>query len=232
VSSSSDDEMDDVYDLPASSERQAATNEWLQYCSIVKKHNKFPTFKKKGLIDLGKVQVGIVEERGRDIEASHPFRKCNLADFIDKTGYFDLVKFLAFNKQSFPYLHKLACCIASMRTNEVGCEQFFSIAGYVSNPRRASLKVKHYECMAMLKHNLQQVYVDEDWVAKEYLSTEKNKGWDESETKNDELVDKLEKELLAEDLGVDMEMTGADEQEVVEVEDSDETDDDETAGST
>jgi hypothetical protein len=80
-------------------------------------------------------------ERGEDIEASHPFKKCNLADFNDGRGYFDLVKFIGFNRQSFPFIYRRACCLASMRVNEVGCERFFSIAGYVSNPRRTSLKV-------------------------------------------------------------------------------------------
>jgi hypothetical protein len=99
-------------------------------------------FRKEGLVQIGGISFGVVEERGDDMEASHPFKTCNLADFIDKTGYFDLVNFVGFNSQSFPFIYKLACCLAALRTNEVGCECFFSIAGYVSNPRRTRLKVK------------------------------------------------------------------------------------------
>jgi hypothetical protein len=117
-------------------------------------------YKKEGLLELGNIPFGVVLERGEDIEASHPFKKCNLADFIDGKGYFDLVKFIGFNPQSFPFIYRLACCLASMRVNEVGCERFVSIAGYVSNPRHTSLKVRHYtrEALAMLKLNIQKIY--------------------------------------------------------------------------
>jgi hypothetical protein len=142
----------------------------------VKTSRHFPKkLKKEGLVEIGEIRFGVVKERGEDLDASHPFRKCNLADFIDKTGYFDLVKFVGFNHQLFPFIYKLACCLAALRTNEVGCERFFSIAGYVSNPRRTSLKVKHYEALAMLKLNMRNIYIDEDWVVQQYLNMERNK---------------------------------------------------------
>jgi hypothetical protein len=50
--------------------------------------------------------------------------------------------------------------------NEVGCEHFFSIAGYVSNTRQMRLKVK-------LKQNMQQIYFDEDWVVEQFQHMEK-----------------------------------------------------------
>jgi hypothetical protein len=197
------DNLDDEYDQPISSEHQAAVNEWLQYQRVVKFGRYFPRkYKKEGLVELGDIRFGIVEEPGEDIEASHPFKKCNLADFIDNKGYFDLVKFIGYNRQSFPFIYKLACCQASMRVNEVGCERFFSIAGYVSSPRRTSLKVRHYEALAMLKHNIQKIYVDEDWVVEQYMTLEKNKGWDAMEARDDELVASLELELYADDRGV------------------------------
>jgi hypothetical protein len=76
--------------------------------------------KKEGLVKIGEIRFGVVQERGEDLDASHPFKKCNLADFIDKTGYFDLVKFVGFNHQAFPFIYKLACCLAALRTNKVG----------------------------------------------------------------------------------------------------------------
>jgi hypothetical protein len=147
------DTLDDKYDLPILSEYQAAMNERIQYQRIVKKSNYFPKkLKKEGLVEIGDIRFGIVEERGEDLDASHPFKKCNLLDFIDEMGYFDLVKYFGFNQQSFPFIYKLSCCLAAIRTNEVGCERFFSIAGYVSNPRRTSLKVKHYVSDTPLAH--------------------------------------------------------------------------------
>jgi hAT family C-terminal dimerisation region len=198
------DNLDDVYDSPVSSEYQAAQNEWFQYCRIVKTSRKLPKKLKNdgSTITVGEIEFGVVEERGQDLEASYPFKKCNLADFVDKTGYFDLVRFLKFNEKSFPFLYKLACCLACLRMNEVGCERFFSIAGYVSNPRRTSLKVRHYECLAMLKRNLQQVYIDENWVVQQYMTLEKTKAWGTLDTRSDLLVTALEQEQAADDLGV------------------------------
>jgi hypothetical protein len=84
------DTLDDKYDQPISSEQQAAMNEWIQYQGIVKTSRHFPKkLKKEGLVEIGEIRFGVVEERGEDLDASHPFKKCNLADFIDKTGYFD-----------------------------------------------------------------------------------------------------------------------------------------------
>jgi hypothetical protein len=118
------------------------THKWMRYCALVKGSQKYPKrFKAESLLQIGLIKFGIVEERGEDIEATPPFKKRNLANFIDGTGYFNLVKFLGFNHHVFPYLYKLACCLAAMRRNEVGCERFFSIASYVSNPRRTQLKI-------------------------------------------------------------------------------------------
>jgi hypothetical protein len=171
------DTLDDKYNQPVSSEHQAAMNEWIQYQQIVKTGRHFPKkLKKEGLVEIGEIRFGVVEEREEDLDASHPFRKCNLADFIDKTGYFDLVKFVGLNHQFFPFIYKLACCLlAALRTNKVGCERFFSVAGYVSNPQRTSLKVKHYKALAMLKLNMRNIYIDEDWVVQQYLNMERNK---------------------------------------------------------
>ena len=199
------DDHDDVYDAPPSSEYQAAIEEFYNYCRIVKNKPKYPRkYKKEGLITIGTIQLGMVEQPGDDLDANYPFVKCNLAEFIDENAYFDLIKFLDRNKKTFPYLYKLGCCLASLKTNEVGCERFFSQAGYVSNPRRTRLNVKNYGAMAMLKRNMQHVYIDEDWVVQQYLSLEKSKGWDAGETSQDNLVIALERELYAEEVGVNV----------------------------
>ena len=199
------DDMDDVYEQPASSERQSAVREFMLYCQITKDSSKYPKKLKPGTISLGSIELGPVEERGDDLNASPPFVTCNLADFIDSTGYFDLVEFLGTNRKSFPYLYKLACCLASLRTNEVGCERFFSTAGYVSNPRRTRLNVGNYEAIAMLKHNIHHVYVNEEWVANQYMTMEKEKSWDSADQYNDNLVASLERELYAEQSGLPLE---------------------------
>jgi hypothetical protein len=80
--------------------------------SIVKKSFRYPKqLKKESLLEIGKIRFGIVEERGEDLEATYPFKKCNLADFIDGKGYFNLIKFIGFNKQTFLFLYKHVCCL-------------------------------------------------------------------------------------------------------------------------
>jgi hypothetical protein len=168
--------MDDEYDQPILSEHQVSYNKWMQYCGITKFSWYFPKkFKEEGLLEIVKIRFGVVDEKGEDLQATHPFKMCNLADFIDPNGHFDLIKFVAFNKQTFPFIFKLACYLAAMRMNKVGCERFFSIAGYVSNPRRTRLKVQHYyKAIAMLKCNMQQIFLDEDWVAQQYITMGSN----------------------------------------------------------
>jgi hypothetical protein len=198
-----DDSLDDDYDMPILSEHQGALNEWVQYKQLVKSGRYFPRkYRKEGLVQIGSISFGVVEERDDDMEASHPFKTRNLADFIDKTGYFDLVNFVGFNSQSFPFIYKLACYLAALRTNEVGCEHFFSIAGYVSNPRQTRLKVKHYKALSMLKLNMERMLIDEDWVVQQFLNMENDKQWDELETRDDEQVAKLELQLYSADCGI------------------------------
>jgi hypothetical protein len=199
------DPNDDIYDLPISTEQTEAFNEWNSYCGLTKMGECYPNKYKKDAdhLKIGDIEFGTVEERGKDMEAlpGSSFKKCNLADYITK-GYFDLIGFVTFNKQAFPYIYKLTCCLSSLQTNEVGCERFFSIAGYVSNPRRARLNVHHYEKIAMLKRNLQQIYVDEEWIVREYLENEQNKSWDKIQTEQDVDVTHLEGLLYAEELGL------------------------------
>jgi hypothetical protein len=200
------DENDDVYETPVSTEHQESFNEWRSYCGLVKRFRNFPRRYKRdqNYVSIGQIEFGVVEEAGDDIEAlpGSLFKTCNLASFMIDGGYFDIIGFLTFNKEAFPFIFKLGCCLASLRTNEVGCERFFSIAGYVSNPRRARLKVKHYETIAMLKRNMQQVYIDEDFVLSEYMEIDKVKSWSKEQTASDEVVTCFESKIYAEDLGI------------------------------
>jgi hypothetical protein len=69
-----EDSGNDVYEQPVSSEYQAAFNEWMTYCRIVKKKRKFPKkFAKAWFMEIGGIQLGQPEEKGEDLEASHPF---------------------------------------------------------------------------------------------------------------------------------------------------------------
>ncbi len=55
------------------------------------------------------------------------------------------------------------------RVVEVGCERFVGLSGYISPPRRSRLGVHTYEHVAMLASIIQSVYIDNDWVAQQYI---------------------------------------------------------------
>ena len=195
--------LDDPVEKCLSTFREKALDEFRVYNNVVKKRRYVPRMYVGETLKLGSIEMGKCGTRGDDIEASHPFKNCNLADFMDDDGRFNLVSFLELQKECFPTLFKLAVCLASIRANEVGCERFFSTAGFVSCPRRTRLKVRNYECLATLKANIQTVYIDEEWVADTYLTMEKNKSsWLALDTGDDLEVLKLEREMHAESLGV------------------------------
>jgi hypothetical protein len=206
--SSSDDDngdgLDDDNVRSLSSAGEKAKEEYRIFCNFAKKKKYFPTAYSGATLRLGHIEIGKVETKGDNINASAPFVGCNLADFVDNGGHFDLVRFFKLQQVSFPILFKLAVCLASIRTNEVGCERFFSTAGYVSSPRRTNLKVRNYECIASLRRNMQQVYIDERWVMEKYLVFEKSKGWNNLEATDDMRVLDLEREILADELGIDI----------------------------
>ena len=201
--SEAEDDLDDPVVRSLSSERERAKDEFRIYCNLVKQKRNAPKSYVGGALQLGSIKMGKVLVRGDDIKASHPFITCNLADFIDDNGHFDLVSFLQLERECFPTLYKLSVCLSSIRTNEVGCERFFSMAGYVSCPRRTRLKVGNYECLATLKSNIQRVFIDERWVVDQYIMMEQKKCWKDIDTAHDMTVLNLERELLAESLAVD-----------------------------
>ena len=107
----------------------------------------------------------------------------NLADYFgDKCSLFDVLKFFVDHRGRFPTLWILVQCEAAMRNVEVGCERFFSISGYISAPRRTRLGVRTYERLALLASNLPKIYVDIEWVAKEYLRRSKAGAWKKENT--------------------------------------------------
>ena len=216
LSSSDDDDDSDDDELATinySTERERANLEFQRYCKAVKKKGYRPQSYIGTTLDLGDIRMGKVGTRGKDIKAVG-LVTCNLADFIGDDGRFDLVGFLQLQSKSFPTLYKLAVCLASIRTNEVGCERFFSTAGYVSCPRRTSLKVRNYECLATLKANIRNVFIDEHWVVGQYMMMESKKSWSDLDSPDDLKVLNLERELLAESLGVSTDtLAGLDEED-------------------
>jgi hypothetical protein len=88
-----------------------------------------------------------------------------------------LLKFFADHQKSFPTLWILVQKEASCCVVEIGCERFFGLSGYLSSPWCTRLGVRNYEQLAMLSSIVHNVYVDEKWVAKEYLRRCKINKW-------------------------------------------------------
>jgi hypothetical protein len=203
--------LDDEVVRSMSTEHEKAIEEYNHFCNLCKKTRNRPREFTGPVLKLGPADMrhpiimGKVATKGDDIRANPPFVNCNLADFVFDDGRFDLLCFMSLQKDAFPTLYKLTVCLSSIRTNEVGCERFFSTAGYVSCPRRTSLNVRNYECLATLRSNMKQVYINEDWVVDTYLMMEKEKKWKELDNIDDMNVLELERELLAETEGVDIE---------------------------
>jgi hypothetical protein len=127
-SSEEDNPLDDPVFRTLSSERERAIEEFRLYCSLCKPMKYQPRSFTGSILELGSISMGKVKERGDDIKGLPPFSTCNLADYMNDDGHFDLVGFLNLNRVTFPTIFKLAVCLASIRTNEVGCEHFFSTA--------------------------------------------------------------------------------------------------------
>ena len=214
ASSGSDDDsacLDDPIVRSMSTEREKSWEEFHKFCNLCKMQRHRPKAYEGTTLKLGPcdmrypITMGKVATKGEDIRANPPFVSCNLADYILDDGRFNLLGFMELQKDCFPTLFRLTVCLSSIRMNEVGCERFFSTAGYVSCPRRTSLNVRNYECLSTLRSNMRQVYIDEEWVAKKYLEMERTKTWGELDSADDMRVLELERQLFAESEGVDVE---------------------------
>ena len=101
----------------------------------------------------------------------------NYKQNLDEKGWLDNLKFFDDHQDMFPTLNVVVRCNVSRRVVEVGCERFFGLSGYVSQPRCNTLGVRNYECIAMLAHMLSNIHIDPEWVAQEYLRRNKAKTW-------------------------------------------------------
>jgi sensor histidine kinase YesM len=72
-----------------------------------------------------------------------------------------------------------------------------------TSEKRTQLHVRNYESLAMLLRNMNKVYINEEWVVKRYMELQKSKDWDQLKDRNDLLVLQLEREIYAENQGVD-----------------------------
>lgn len=180
------------------------------YETAVQEFDTFQTFKlqryhpevipKKARVLEGEkktIIVGPVLEFGKALPSGR-----NLADYVcDDSGRIDLLTFFSDHSKYFPTLSIVVQMYAHCRVVEVGCERFFGIAGYTSNPRRAQLNVRSYERIAMLSQILRNVYIDDKLVAEEYLRRAKSGAWKKGNAEDALKCWNLERVLEAEMYG-------------------------------
>jgi hypothetical protein len=145
-------------------------------------------------------------ENGKDLPSGK-----NLENYVDTKGRMDVLQFYKDHKKDLPNLWIIVQREAAQCVVEVGCEWFFGLSGYVSGLRRTKLCVRTYERLAMLTSIVQNVSIDDNWVANEYLNMCKKGKW--TKQGNDEALKcwNLEQIINAEEMGVEtpVEMTSS-----------------------
>ena len=121
---------------------------------------------------------------------------------MNEKGRMNMLKFCGDHKKCFPTLWIIAQCEGAQRVVEVGCEQFFGLSGYILSPRCSRLGVRTYERVAMLASIIQNVYINNDWVAQQYIEQGK-KGWKKESTEETLKCWNLERIIDAEQQGKD-----------------------------
>ena len=104
----------------------------------------------------------------------------------------------------FPTLRIIAHQESSRRVVEVGCECFFGLSGYISSPRQTRQGVRTHEYHAMLASIIDTFYIDDAWVAAEYLRRCKARIWKKENTVEAVKCWNLERILDAEQCGQPM----------------------------
>ena len=117
---------------------------------------------------------------------------------MNEKGRMDVLKFFEDHKKYFPTLWIIAHREAARRVVEVGCEQFFGLSGYISSPRHSRLGVHTYKALI-----IQNVYIDNDWVAQQYIERGKRGSWKKENTEEALKCWNLERIIDAEQQGND-----------------------------
>jgi len=192
-------EYDEVDEVKSSPHDKLAEDELKSYMKY--KHFKYlPEVEPKivlGAIDeygqprTPTIALGPVKKRGKDLPSGK-----NHADYINKKGVYDIVKFQLDHKDLFPAVfHVGVGQLSSHLTSEVDCESLFSHAGHISDPLRSSTKVRTFERLVIAKHRLKHIYCCPKKVQKLYLRRKQANNWDEDEERDDQTFLDMEKKI-------------------------------------
>ena len=137
------------------------------------------------------IALGPVTKRGKDLPSGK-----NHADYINKKGVYDIVKFQLDHKDLFPAVfHVGVGQLSSHLSSEVDCESLFSHTGHISDPLRSSTKVRTFERLVIAKHRLKHIYCCPKKVQKLYLKRKQANNWDKNEERDDQMFLDIERKI-------------------------------------
>ena len=140
-------------------------------------------------------EIGPVVMKGKNLDRAGR----NHADYIDKNGDYDIVRYLTEFAERYPALSHVGIGqLAPHVTTEVDCESLFSQSGFLSHPRRANTDIRTYECLVTGKHRLQRIYCHVPDVVRLYMERHSKNDWDEKDNRDDIAFLEIEKEIWKE----------------------------------
>ena len=140
-------------------------------------------------------EIGPVVMKGKNLD--HKGR--NHADYVDKTGDYDIVRYLTDFADRYPALNHVAIGqLCPHVTTEVDCESLFSQSGFLSHPRRTKTEIRTYERLVTGKHRLQRIYCHVPDVVRLYMERHSKNEWDEKDNRDDIAFLEIEKEIWKE----------------------------------
>ena len=76
-------------------------------------------------------------------------------DYIDKHGYYDIIKILEIHKEIFPGIDNVGVGqYDPYISTEVDYESLFNQSGYISQPKWANTNIRIFEWLVISKHRL------------------------------------------------------------------------------
>jgi hypothetical protein len=126
--------------------------------------------------------------------------KMNHAQYIDKSGHYDILSYLFDHKKIFPGIfHVGVGQISPHFITEVDCESLFSQAGFIADAQGANMLVCFYERLVITKHRLHCIYCHLPHVKELYIKRFKSNDWDEGTERDAKDFLKIEKDIFLEE---------------------------------
>lgn len=126
--------------------------------------------------------IGPVIKEGENLPSGR-----NRAQYIDKSGYYNIVQFFLDAEQDFPALSVVVVGqLAPHITTEVDCESLFSQAGHQLQPNRNRTITETFERLVMAKYRMSRMYCCKSKVMKEFIDRTTKKNWRDGDDGDDQ----------------------------------------------